>query len=122
MQPDRRDAALIADMVQFAEEVRILVQRIRPIDYLQDLATRRAIERCVELVGEAADHVSEGFQLAHPEIPWREIIAQRHRLIHGYRDIDPERTRNVVDRRLPMLVDGLRALLPASPPDPEPES
>lgn len=121
MQPDRRDAALLSDMLQFAGEVQVLVARIAPQDYLQDLATRRAIERCVELIGEAADHVSEGFRNAHPEIPWREIIAQRHRLIHGYRDVDPERIRNVVDRRLPALVEQVRALLPPVPPDPEPE-
>jgi uncharacterized protein with HEPN domain len=122
MQPDMRDAARLADMLQFAEEVRVLVERTAPADYLQDLASRRAIERCVELIGEAADHISEAFRLAHPEIPWREIIAQRHRLIHGYRDIDPERIRNVVDHRLPALVDDLRALIPPAPPDPEPES
>jgi uncharacterized protein with HEPN domain len=107
--------------VQFADEVHVLVTRIAPNDYLQDLATRRAIERCVELIGEAADHVSETFRGSHPEIPWREIIAQRHRLIHGYRDIDPERIRNVVDRRLPALAEQVRALLPPVPPDPEPE-
>ena len=121
MQPDRRDAALLADMILFAGEVRLLVERAAPNDYLGDLATRRAIERCVELIGEAADHVSEAFRLAHPEIPWREIIAQRHRLIHGYRDVAPERIRNVVDRRIPQLVSQLRALLPPPPPDPEPE-
>ncbi|HEX6096793.1 MAG TPA: HepT-like ribonuclease domain-containing protein [Thermoanaerobaculia bacterium] len=108
-------------MIQFAGEVRTLVERARPHDYLEDLATRRALERCVELVGEAASHVSEPFQLAHPEIPWREIVNQRHRLIHGYNDIDPERIRNVVDTRLPELVAQLRALLPPIPPDPEPE-
>ena len=121
MQPDARDAALLSDMVQFADEVHLIVARIAPNDYLQDLVTRRAIERCVELIGEAADHVSEAFRDAHPEIPWREIIAQRHRLVHGYRDIDPERIRNVVDRRLPALVEQMRALLPPAPPDPEPE-
>ena len=83
--------------------VQVLVERAGASDYLHDLATRRAIERCVELVGEAASHVSEPFRTAHPEIPWREIIAQRHRLIHGYRDVDPERLRNVVETRLPAL-------------------
>jgi hypothetical protein len=43
MQPDRRDAALLADMLQFTEEVRVLIARVAPADYLDDLATRRAI-------------------------------------------------------------------------------
>jgi uncharacterized protein with HEPN domain len=121
LQPDRRDAALLADMIQFAEEVRILVERAQPNDYLEDLATHRALERCIELVGEAAAHVSKSFQGEHPEIPWQEIVNQRHRLIHGYSDINPERLRNVIDTRLPELVAQLRALLPPQPPDPDPE-
>ena len=121
MQPDRRDAALLLDMIEFADEIRVIVERAGDGDYLADLASRRAIERCVELVGEAASHVSESFQAAHAEVPWREIIAQRHRLIHGYRDVDPERIRNVVETRLPALREHLRSLLPQIPPDPEPE-
>lgn len=121
MRPDHRDAALLLDIVGFADEIQLLVQRAGSADFLADLATRRAIERCVELVGEAASHVSDAFQAAHPEIPWREIIAQRHRLIHGYRDIDPERIRNVVETRVPALAEQLRKLIPPIPPDPDPE-
>jgi len=108
-------------MIGFADEIRMLVERTGDGDYLADLASRRAIERCVELVGEPASHVSEAFQAAHPEVPWREIIAQRHRLIHGYHDVDPERIRNVVETRLPALREHLNSLLPQIPPDPEPE-
>ena len=121
MQPDRKDAAFLFEMLQFAEEIRVIVERREGCDYLSDLEPRRAIERCVELIGEAANHVSENFRSAHPSIPWHEIIAQRHRLIHGYRDIDPNRIRNVVEVRLPQLVEQLRAVLPEAPPDPEPE-
>ena len=121
MQPDSRDAALLLDMIHFTEEIQTLVQRAGAQGYLNDLATRRALERCIELIGEAASHVSESFQRAHPDIPWREIINQRHRLIHGYRDIDPSRIANVIETRLPELVQRLRPLLPPIPADPEPE-
>jgi uncharacterized protein with HEPN domain len=121
LQPDRRDAALLLDMMQFPDEVRQIVAGAGMTNYLADLATRRALERCVELIGEAASHVSDAFQAAHPEIPWREIIAQRHRLIHGYRDVDPERIRNVVESRVPALLHAIESLLPPVPADPEPE-
>lgn len=37
--------------------------------YLADLRTRLAVERLVEIIGEAARKVSAECQQAHPEIP-----------------------------------------------------
>jgi hypothetical protein len=42
LQPDRRDAALLLDMMQFADEVRQIVAGAGMTNYLADLATRRA--------------------------------------------------------------------------------
>ena len=47
-----------------------------------------ALLKLVEIVGESATRVSDAAQAAHPEIPWREIIGTRNRLIHGYDAVD----------------------------------
>ncbi|MFU8885908.1 MAG: DUF86 domain-containing protein [Cyanobacteriota bacterium] len=49
-----------------------------------------AILRNIELIGEAAARVPDAFRLANPEIAWREIVAMRNQLIHGYLGIDLE--------------------------------
>ena len=43
-----------------------------------------ALTRLVEIVGEAANRVSQTTRGNHPEIPWRKIVGMRNRLIHGY--------------------------------------
>ncbi|MFP4453607.1 MAG: DUF86 domain-containing protein [Desulfobacterales bacterium] len=50
--------------------------------------TYDATLRNLELIGEAATHIPEDVRAAHPEIPWRMIIATRNQLIHGYLGID----------------------------------
>ncbi|HRQ08959.1 MAG TPA: DUF86 domain-containing protein [Nitrosomonas europaea] len=40
------------------------------------------------MIGEAATHIPDDIRSAHPDIPWRMIIATRNRLIHGYLGID----------------------------------
>jgi len=49
-------------------------------EYTGNLMLRSAVERQVEIIGEAARGVSEEFKAAHAEIPWRPVMAQRHRL------------------------------------------
>ena len=75
-----------------------------------------AVERAMEVIGEAAGQVSEAFQQAHPEIPWRPIIAQRHVLAHDYGYVDHERIRRVATFRVEELIARLSPLIPPPPP------
>ena len=58
---------------------------------------RGAVERHLEIIGEAANRVSPDFQANHPEIPWRRIIAQRHVIAHEYGEIKHELIWKVVN-------------------------
>jgi len=71
MSPDRDDLAYLWDMLTAARAVVSFVQGRTLEDYLGDLLLRSAVERQVEIIGEAARRVSREFQDAHPEIPGR---------------------------------------------------
>ncbi|MBI4556430.1 MAG: DUF86 domain-containing protein [Candidatus Hydrogenedentes bacterium] len=74
-----------------------------------------AIERQIEVVGEAAKRISEEFKLCHPEIPWSPIIAQRNVLAHEYGEIKQDRMRLLASERIPALIALLRPLVPPTP-------
>lgn len=76
---------------------------------------RGAVERHVEIIGEAANRVSAGFQSSHPEIPWRKVINQRNVLVHEYGDIKLELIWRVATERLTELVLALEDLVPPVP-------
>lgn len=44
--------------------------------------------RELEIVGEAANRVTEEFQKLHSDIPWRKVIGLRNKLIHEYFDLN----------------------------------
>jgi uncharacterized protein with HEPN domain len=71
-----------------------------------------AVERLVEIIGEAAQRISEPLRQAHPEIPWRSIIAQRHVLAHEYGEIKQDRMWRLVADDLPKLLEALAPLAP----------
>ena len=43
-------------------------------DFLSDKKTQRAIERNLEIIGEAARGVSKEFREDHPDLPWRKMV------------------------------------------------
>lgn len=81
-------------------------------DFQSDLVLRSAVERQIEILGEAANRVSVEFQNAHPQIPWRKVIGQRNVLAHEYKDIADNLIWAVVTGHIPELVDSLTPLVP----------
>jgi len=75
-----------------------------------------AVERKIEIIGEAARNVSAAFQTQHEEIPWRGIIAQRNVLAHEYGEILIDRIWRVATEHVPDLIARLERLVPP-PPD-----
>ena len=117
MRPDERDAAYVWDMLDAARNVRDFTAGLSFHEYERDRKLQLAVERAVEIIGEAARNVSEGFRQAHPEIPWKSIIGQRHVLAHEYGEIKQERMWAVASERIPELINMLEPLLPPTPPD-----
>ena len=121
MRPEPHDAAYLWDMLAHAREAVEFVRGRTFEEYMRDGLRRRAVERVVEIVGEAASKVSAEFRAATPNVRWRAIIVQRHRLIHEYGGIDHEKIWRVAVHHAPLLIPQLERLLPPPPPDPHPE-
>lgn len=66
-----------------------------------------AMVRLIEIVGEAAGKVETATQERYPNIPWRLITSARHRLIHGYDDVDLDIVWSIITKDLPELVQQL---------------
>jgi uncharacterized protein with HEPN domain len=70
-----------------------------------------ALTRLSEIMGEAANGVSGSIQRDHPEVPWRQIISLRHRLIHGYFDIENDIIWHTVTHDVPPLIGPLKEII-----------
>ena len=78
----------LTDMISFAEKVQAYTYDLDQIRFEASGLNYDATLRNLELIGEAATHIPDDIRSAHPDIPWRMIIATRNRLIHGYLGID----------------------------------
>lgn len=115
----RRDPANLWDMLEAAEKVQEFLEGKTFEDFIQEDMRRAAVERNLEIIGEAARRISEELKQEHPEIPWQGIISQRNVLIHEYGDIDYVKIWKVVSIDVPRLIEQIRPLIPPLPPEVE---
>lgn len=105
------------DMIGFAEKVLAYTEGMDQAAFVSSGLNYDATLRNLELMGEAASHIPEAVRTAHPDIPWRMIVATRNRLIHGYLGIDNDTVWSIVREAVPPLLEQLRALRSASAAD-----
>ena len=76
-----------------------------------------ALQRLLEVIGEAAKHVPDNIRSQAPAIPWRQVTGMRDVLIHAYSDVDLDTVWDTVVNHLPPLVSELERLLEQLPKD-----
>lgn len=98
----------IRDMIRFAEKCIAYTEGMDQERFVESSMTYDATLRNLELIGEAATHVPDDVRNAHPDIPWRMIIATRNRLIHAYLGIDDDTVWSIIQDDIPELVSALK--------------
>lgn len=105
----------VDDMIAFAEKVLAYTSGLDQQGFIANTLVYDATLRNLELIGEAATHVPDDVRQAHPEVPWRMVIATRNRLIHAYLGIDNDTLWSIVVTDVPALLPLLRVIhLPCS--------
>ncbi len=74
-----------------------------------------ALIRTLEVIGEAASRVSPEARARFSDIPRRDVIDLRNRLIHGYDIVDYELVRQIIDDDLPPLMASIEEILADTP-------
>ena len=110
-----RDSACLWDMLRIAREVHAMMRLHELESFLQDRILQLALERCMEILGEAARQVSETTRNSASDIAWKKIIGMRNLLAHEYGHVDHVLLYNTATRDIPQLIAALVVLLP----DPE---
>ena len=103
--------AWLKDIELAIEEINdFLSQEMDFIVFQKDLKTRKAVERNIEIIGEAKDRILE----KAPDIlisDSRKIVDTRNRIIHGYDSVSADVLWLIINRHLPILKIEVKELL-----------
>jgi uncharacterized protein with HEPN domain len=115
----RRDSERLADILEAAEKISLRVTKgRRAFDADEDVQI--VLVHLIQVIGEAASGLSDELISEHPEVPWRQIVATRNRVVHGYFEVDLDILWDVAVIDVPRLADQVRMIrgrLGAGPKD-----
>ena len=115
----RGDEARLLDIVLACREAMAYVEGVSAVEFRADRKLQRALSMVLEIIGEAARAVSEPCKAAHPEVPWRDMVGLRNRIVHEYFRLDLGVLWEIVTRDVPRL---LATVHPLAPPEQEPRA
>ncbi|HLX47505.1 MAG TPA: HepT-like ribonuclease domain-containing protein [Streptosporangiaceae bacterium] len=105
----RRDGERLADIIEAAEKISVRVGKGRRV-FDADEDVQIVLVHLIQVIGEAASGLSDELISEHPEVPWRQIIAIRNRVVHGYFEVDLDILWDVADIDVPRLADQIRQI------------
>ncbi|MBU0990726.1 MAG: DUF86 domain-containing protein [Proteobacteria bacterium] len=119
MRAEERDPAHLWDMLEAARAFVEFTANLTLEEFLaagrENEMTRLAVERKLEILGEAAGRVSSRFRSEHPEITWKEIVGLRNVISHQYDKVNYAEIYGIVRERIPELIALLDSLVPPPP-------
>ena len=93
----------IKDILNSIDEIEEFVNEIDFKEFVKDRKTFNATIRSLEVIGEAANKVPSFIKEKYPDIPWKEMVGMRNKLIHEYFGIDEEILWETVKKDIPAL-------------------
>ena len=106
-----RDPSRLQHMLDAIRNVNQYMEGKSETDLTDNSMLFFAVVKNIEIVGEAAYKLTLEFKQAHPRTPWRQIVAMRHILVHGYYQVTSSEVYNVYKNDLPFLFTQLTSYI-----------
>ena len=110
-----KNAQRLYHIIQAIARIRRSVDGISKEDFFENEDKQGNVVRCIEIIGEAANHIDEGIIESNPDVPWPSIIGMRNNLIHGYNEVNYTFVWAVIENDLSKLDEKARAILKGLP-------
>ena len=109
----RDNVLLIHDMIESVQKIMTYTRDMSFDQFKSDSKTVDAVIRNIEVIGEAANRLTENYKNNNPEIEWSHLRGFRNRIVHEYFGIDLEIVWHIIEENLPELLTVLKNKYPS---------
>ena len=106
----RNSDLLINDILESGNKIMSYTHNLSYEDFINDDKTIDAVIRNFEIIGEAANRLTEEFKDNHPNIDWHKIRGFRNRIVHDYFGIDFSIVWQIKESFLPDMISKIKAI------------
>ena len=111
MKGESGDKARLEHILDSIQEIKNYTRSSSFKEFELDSMMKFACIKQIEIIGEAANHLSETTQTKYNSIDWRAIVALRNILIHEYFGVDDRIVWNIIQSDLPNFEKQIREML-----------
>jgi uncharacterized protein with HEPN domain len=108
---NNEDKGFLWDIIDACNDIEKFMENTSFYEFENDKMKRFAVERQLLVIGEAANHLSNGFIDENKTIPWKSIIGLRNIIAHDYGDVLIDRIWKIAKDSVPELNKNLRTFL-----------
>ena len=112
----RHDASFLNDILNSARKIEAAVSSTSEQAFFGNEVLQAAVLHHLTVIGEAANRLSPALRERHPEVPWTEMAAVRHRIVHAYFDLDWQILWSAATEDVPRLRDLVEGILKSEEP------
>jgi uncharacterized protein with HEPN domain len=107
------DSVYLRHIIDAFEQIGLYMNSVSHEEFLRNRLLQDGVIRQLEVMGEAARNLSEDLRNEYPEIPWRQMIGLRNRMIHAYFNVDLQIIWEIVQGDIPDLKQKMKQILDA---------
>lgn len=93
----------IKDILQAIGDIQEYTKDMTASEFKKNKLVFAAVVRNLEIIGEASVHIPRTLRDAHPDVPWKQMIAMRNIMIHEYFGVNIGIVWQAVQKDLPAL-------------------
>ena len=107
----RHDAVYLRHIREAIQNIQEFTDGMTYNTFKADKKTTAAVQRQLEIIGEAMAQLSEEFRNKHADFPFADAISMRNILIHEYFGVDPKVVWDTCQVDLPQLLTAVERTL-----------
>lgn len=112
-----RDYSLYLDDIQIAaSKILAYTSGMTYDDFVNDPKTFDAVVFNLEVIGEAVKHIPDELRARYPDVDWKRIAGLRDIIAHGYFGLNRQVLWDVVQNRIPELLQNVQQILQDASP------
>ena len=107
----KEPAIFLKHIIESIELIEEFSKELTIDELAENQLKQSAIIRQIEIIGEAAKNLPKEFAENYNDIPWKDIVGMRDKIIHQYFNIDSNIIWDVLEIDLPELKQKIKKIL-----------